>query len=112
MDSLLSMARRDLALRIIGELRSQGHKAYLVGGCVRDRLLGITPKDYDVSTDATPQIVLSYFAHGQKVGAHFGVILVATDPDIQVEVATVRTRFILRPILGSTYCEEISPSTG
>ena len=64
------------ALDIIRKLRALGHEAYLVGGCVRDRLLGIPPKDYDVSTDATPQQILSLFPESQTVGAHFGVILV------------------------------------
>jgi poly(A) polymerase len=80
-----------LAITIIRELRSHGHKAYLVGGCVRDRLLGISPKDYDVSTDATPQELLQLFPKAQTVGAHFGVVLVTGGNGIQVEVATFRS---------------------
>ena len=79
-----------LAVAITRELRSHGHTAYLVGGCVRDRLLGIAPKDYDVSTSATPPQILSYFPGSQTVGAHFGVVLVAREA-AHVEVATFRS---------------------
>ena len=91
MDVIPSMARLTLALKIIEELHSHGHKAYLVGGCVRDRLLGLEPRDYDVSTDATPQHVLSYFPKSQKVGAHFGVVTVCSLGGEHVEVATFRS---------------------
>jgi len=91
MDEALSTARRNLASEIIGVLRAQGHQAYLVGGCVRDRLLGIEPKDYDVSTDATPDLLKAYFPHSELIGAHFGVILVTRGCGIQVEVATFRS---------------------
>lgn len=73
------------------ELRERGYEAYLVGGCVRDRLLGNTPKDYDVSTSATPQQILSYFPDSETVGAHFGVVLVRRPGGIHVEVATFRS---------------------
>ena len=65
-----------LADRVASELRASGHIAYLVGGCVRDLLLGIHPKDYDISTDATPDEMLQVFPGAYRVGAHFGVILV------------------------------------
>lgn len=84
-------SREELALQTIRELRSHEHQAYLVGGCVRDRLLGIPPKDYDVSTDATPGQLLSLFPRAQTVGAHFGVIVVNDDRGSQVEVATFRS---------------------
>jgi putative nucleotidyltransferase with HDIG domain len=84
-------ARAVLANQIISELRERGHQAYLVGGCVRDRLLGVTPKDYDVSTDATPDLLLRYFPNSQTVGAHFGVLLVANRDGSHVEVATFRS---------------------
>ncbi len=58
---------------------------------MRDRLLGITPKDFDVSTDATPDQIAGYFPGSLQVGAHFGVILVTRPGGIQVEVATFRT---------------------
>lgn len=91
MDTSVSIARETLATRIVRDLRARGHKAYLVGGCVRDRLLGIVPKDYDVGTDATPEEILSYFPDSALVGAHFGVILVGERDGAHVEVATFRS---------------------
>ncbi|MBV9612273.1 MAG: CCA tRNA nucleotidyltransferase [Acidobacteriaceae bacterium] len=75
----------------IRKLRERGYQAYLVGGCVRDRLLGITPQDYDVSTDARPEAILSCFPQSQLVGAHFGVVLVRDESGVEVEVATFRS---------------------
>lgn len=91
MDEALSAATRDLAGEIIRVLHGRGHQAYLVGGCVRDRLLGIYPKDYDVATDAKPELLRAYFRGAEQVGAHFGVILVKSGNGIQVEVATFRS---------------------
>ena len=68
----------DAALKIIAALRAAGYEAYLAGGCVRDLLLGLEPKDYDVATSATPDVVLEMFPRTFAVGAHFGVVLVAT----------------------------------
>jgi poly(A) polymerase len=79
-----------LANDIIVALRRSGWKALLVGGCVRDRLLGIEPKDYDVATDARPDELLRILPRSQPVGAHFGVVLVPGQ-DAQVEVATFRS---------------------
>ncbi|MFN7933605.1 MAG: CCA tRNA nucleotidyltransferase [Bryobacteraceae bacterium] len=78
------------ARQIVGDLRAAGHSAYLVGGCVRDELLGIAPKDYDVATSARPGQVLELFPKAELVGAHFGVMLVRTGGE-QVEVATYRS---------------------
>jgi tRNA nucleotidyltransferase/poly(A) polymerase len=79
-----------LARRISATLKQRGRKAYLVGGCVRDLLLGRGPKDFDVSTDATPEEVAALFPSSELVGAHFGVVLVHAD-GAQVEVATFRS---------------------
>jgi putative nucleotidyltransferase with HDIG domain len=79
-----------LAHTVIATLRSAGHQAWLVGGCVRDLLLGCKPKDYDVSTDARPDRVMDLFPRSGRVGAHFGVVLVR-DAFSQVEVATFRS---------------------
>ena len=57
-------------------VREAGHIAYFAGGCVRDQLLGLDPKDYDVATDAPPDRVRQLFKNTQAVGAAFGVILV------------------------------------
>lgn len=80
------MSDRELADSIIHRLRSAGFQAYLVGGCVRDLLLGNEPKDFDVATDATPPQILELYPYAQQVGAHFGVMIVQT-----VEVATFRS---------------------
>lgn len=81
-----------LALSIIQRLQAAGHIAYLAGGCVRDRLMGATPKDFDVATSATPVQLLKLFPRSQQVGAAFGVILVREKRDpVQIEVATFRT---------------------
>ena len=84
------MNARQLAESVCRTLRGAGHQAYLVGGCVRDILLGREPADYDVSTDATPDRVQSLFPQSLAVGAQFGVIIV-TDDSEQVEVATFRS---------------------
>ncbi|MBN8734254.1 MAG: CCA tRNA nucleotidyltransferase [Acidobacteria bacterium] len=80
----------DLALRVLSALRAAGHQAYLVGGCVRDLLLGQTPKDFDIATSARPEQITALFPHSDLVGAHFGVVLVK-EPGAAVEVATFRT---------------------
>jgi putative nucleotidyltransferase with HDIG domain len=85
-----SSASLDLAIALINKLRTHAHKAYLVGGCVRDRLLRIQPKDFDISTDASPSQIATYFPGAVLVGAHFGVVLVK-DGEAQVEVATFRS---------------------
>jgi poly(A) polymerase len=80
---------RELANSICDTLRLAGHDALLVGGCVRDILLGREPIDYDVATNATPDQVMALFPDGVAVGAQFGVIAVYRD-GIKVEVATFR----------------------
>jgi poly(A) polymerase len=79
-----------LARAVVERLRTAGHQAYLVGGCVRDLLLGVRPKDFDISTGARPERVMELFPQSGLVGAHFGVVLVR-DGAAQVEVATFRS---------------------
>jgi poly(A) polymerase len=81
---------RELAGKICRALAEVGHEAYLVGGCVRDIVLGREPSDYDVTTDATPERVESLFPGSLTVGAKFGVVVVVEE-GIQVEVATFRS---------------------
>jgi poly(A) polymerase len=83
-------ASREDALAVVRRLRDAGHIAYFAGGCVRDQLLGLEPKDYDVATDAPPDRVRQLFSNTQAVGAAFGVILVRHRKS-QIEVATFRT---------------------
>lgn len=89
---------REVAIEIVRTLRDAGHTAYFAGGCVRDELLGLTPSDYDVATDATPEKVSRLFRRTAHVGAHFGVVLVKgtlgprnEGSDAVVEVATFRS---------------------
>jgi poly(A) polymerase len=84
------MESEALARAVIAKLREAGHQAYLVGGSVRDLLLGAQPKDFDVSTDARPERIMGLFPQSGQVGAHFGVVLVR-DAGAQVEVATFRS---------------------
>jgi len=92
-------AMKEHAIQVIHALRERGFQAYLVGGCVRDLLLGREPADYDVATDATPQQVMSIFPKTFAVGAQFGVVLVPSDLENCdylgkhgcVEVATFRS---------------------
>lgn len=81
---------REAAIQIIGILRKNGHTAYLAGGCVRDQLLGETPKDYDVATSAHPEHIAKLFKKTAAVGASFGVMLVR-DFGPTIEVATFRS---------------------
>jgi len=81
------------AFRIVRRLRALGHMAYFAGGCVRDLLLGVVPKDFDVATSATPKMVLAAFPRTESVGAHFGVVLVIdhlAHTRVTTEVATFR----------------------
>lgn len=71
-------------------LRGAGHEAYFAGGCVRDELLGLTPSDYDVATDAVPARIASLFRSTNEVGAAFGVVLVKVR-GVVVETATFRS---------------------
>ncbi len=84
------MDSETLALATIHKLREAGHQSYLVGGCVRDLLLGQKPKDFDISTDARPDRIMDLFPRSGRVGATFGVVLVR-DVFHQVEVATFRS---------------------
>jgi putative nucleotidyltransferase with HDIG domain len=80
----------ELAKSIITRLRRAGHAAFMVGGCVRDLLMGRVPKDFDVATSAQPDELLRLFPGADSVGAHFGVVLVH-EAGVQVEVATFRS---------------------
>jgi len=80
---------KDFATSIVQTLRQRGFHAYLVGGCVRDLLLGRDPKDYDVATNATPEQVMGIFPETYAVGAQFGVVLVpAPERGVASDVST------------------------
>ena len=77
------------ALRVLYRLREGGFQAFLVGGCVRDLLLGIEPKDFDVATDALPEEVRKLFRNCRLIGRRFRLAHVYFGRDI-IEVATFR----------------------
>ncbi|HOK06951.1 MAG TPA: CCA tRNA nucleotidyltransferase [Syntrophales bacterium] len=78
------------AVRIVETLRRSGHEAYLVGGCVRDLVMGSVPDDYDIVTSARPQEVMDLFERTVPVGAAFGVVLVVAGAK-GYQVATYRS---------------------
>ncbi|MEQ8849552.1 CCA tRNA nucleotidyltransferase [Botrimarina sp.] len=86
--------QREFALEVVRRLRNAGRQALWAGGCVRDRLLGKAPKDYDVATDAPPDAVRDLFGRRRTVavGAAFGVITVLGKRGAApIEVATFRS---------------------
>ena len=74
---------------VLNRLKSAGHEAYLVGGCVRDLIRGVLPEDYDIATSAAPEAVRALFPHTVPVGMSFGVVLVI-EGGRKYEVATFR----------------------
>ncbi|HYV39886.1 MAG TPA: CCA tRNA nucleotidyltransferase [Gemmataceae bacterium] len=89
------MTEREFAINVVQRLQESGFQALWAGGCVRDELLGLTPKDYDVATSAKPDEVRRLFRRSIAVGAAFGVVEVLgprdnTEP-LTVEVATFRS---------------------
>jgi poly(A) polymerase len=89
------MTEREFAVEVVRKLQAAGHQALWAGGCVRDELLGRTPKDYDVATDAVPQRVRELFRRTVEVGAAFGVVEVLgprhEGQPLKVQVATFRS---------------------
>ena len=93
MPSIDPQQQREFAVEIVRRLRARGHVALWAGGCVRDQLLGHTPKDYDVATSARPEEVREIFGMRRTVavGAAFGVISVlGPKPAGQLDVVTFR----------------------
>src|SRR5436309_11694981 len=89
------MTERDFAVRVVQRLRDAGYQALWAGGCVRDEVLGLVPKDYDVATDACPEQVRRLFRRTIAVGMAFGVVEVLGPPSdkgpLKVQVATFRS---------------------
>lgn len=91
----LSIIKQEIhpkAIEICRILQSHGHQAYVVGGCVRDLYLGITPKDWDITTSATPEEVMRLFEHTIPTGLQHGTITVCMDEGFEnhFEVTTFR----------------------
>lgn len=80
---------REAATTVVRRLRDAGYEAVFAGGCVRDRLLGLEPSDYDVATNALPDVVQSLFEKTVPVGKQFGIIVVVVG-GMTFEVATFR----------------------
>src|SRR5438093_3277961 len=78
------------AVKVVRRLRRAGHAAYLVGGCVRDHLLGIRPKDYDVATSAHPNQVKETFRNSRLIGRRFRLAHVFFRGGKIIEVSTFR----------------------
>ena len=78
------------ALRVLSRLQRSGYEAYLVGGCVRDLLLGRKPKDFDVATAAHPRQVKRLFKNGRIIGRRFRLVHVVYGQHV-VETATFRS---------------------
>ncbi|MGJ8526752.1 Poly(A) polymerase I [Halomonadaceae bacterium LMG 33818] len=77
------------ALKVLQRLNKAGYSAYLVGGCVRDGLLGMTPKDFDVATNATPDQVKALFRNAMIIGRRFRIVHVRFGREV-IEVTTFR----------------------
>ena len=87
-----AISRKDIspsALRVLYRLHEAGYGAYLVGGAVRDLLLGEHPKDFDIATDATPEQVKHLFRNCRLIGRRFRLAHVVYGREI-IEVATFR----------------------
>ncbi|MHB1844484.1 MAG: CCA tRNA nucleotidyltransferase [Deltaproteobacteria bacterium] len=78
------------AMKVLRHLRRNGHQAYLVGGCVRDLLLGLTPKDFDIATSASPEQVQDTFRNSRLIGRRFRLAHVYFKGRKIIEVSTFR----------------------
>jgi poly(A) polymerase len=97
------------ALRVLYRLRDGGFQAFLVGGCVRDLMLGITPKDFDVATDALPEQVKKLFRNCRLVGRRFRLAHVFFGQET-IEVATFRAASA--PAQGDEPIPDVDPEEG
>jgi poly(A) polymerase len=77
------------AMTVLKGLRQKGYDSYLVGGCVRDMLLGLEPKDFDVATNASPEQVRQTFRNGRIIGRRFKIVHVRFGREV-IEVTTYR----------------------
>src|SRR5262245_10572965 len=96
------MTEREFAIDVVRRLQKAGHQALWAGGCVRDELLHLVPKDYDVATDARPEQVRRLFRRTVAVGMSFGV----------VEVLGPRTETGLLKVQVATFRSDVSYSDG
>ena len=80
---------REVAVSIVARLQQRGYTSFFAGGCVRDALRGVPPKDIDIVTAAEPEVVQGLFPRTIPVGAQFGVVRVL-EQGFEFEVATFR----------------------
>ena len=78
-------------IEISDRLISNGYQAFLVGGCIRDMLLGKKPKDFDIATDASPAEVCKIFKNARVIGRRFKIVHVYTSEKKYFEVTTFRS---------------------
>ena len=93
------------AVRVVRTLQEAGHEAYIVGGAVRDLLLGLRPKDFDVATNATPEQVKALFRRAFVIGRRFRIVHVIFGRGRDHEVIEVST---FRALLDAAEAEQIS----
>ena len=79
------------ALKIVKKLNKTGYEAYLVGGCIRDLLLGYAPKDFDIATNATPEQIQKLFKRSRIIGRRFKLVHIMFSARKFIEVATFRS---------------------
>ena len=79
------------ALKIVKKLDKSGYEAYLVGGCIRDLLLGYAPKDFDIATNATPEQIQKIFKRSRIIGRRFKLVHIMFSARKFIEVATFRS---------------------
>ena len=84
------MDKYAVALLVAKKLKDAGFQVLFAGGCVRDRIMGLSPSDYDLATDAKPQDVISLFKRTVPVGLQFGVVIVL-EHGVSIEVTTFRS---------------------
>ena len=78
------------ALKVVKTLVKNGYEAYLVGGCIRDLLLGLQPKDFDIATSATPEQIHKVFKRSRIIGRRFKLVHIMFSARKYIEVATFR----------------------
>ena len=93
------------ALQVVQTLQDRGHEAYIVGGAVRDLLLGLRPKDFDVATNATPEQVKALFRRAFIIGRRFRIVHVVYGRGREHEVIEVST---FRAYLDNAAAETVS----
>jgi poly(A) polymerase len=95
----------DHAVRVVRTLKDAGHEAYIVGGAVRDLLVGLRPKDFDVATDATPEQVKALFRRAFIIGRRFRIVHVVFGRGREHEVIEVST---FRALLESADADQVA----